>query len=142
MTRQRIPQWESRRALACYMWEHGTITAEFAGQMAAKLAKVLDKVTTRDLPWQPGHALYIARTLEETGHLRIEGDAKVTKIEWIGQTDPNIIDWEPPKPEPQPQQADRLARAEARIEELQAKVDRIPEIVRQAVDLALEAWTR
>jgi hypothetical protein len=125
------------------MWEHGTLSAEFAGQMASKVARILDKITDRDLPWQAGHALHIIRSLEVTGHLRVTGAAKITKIEWIGQTDPNLIDWEPPKPERQSQpKDDRLARAEARIDELQAKVDRIPEQIRQAVDLALEAWTR
>lgn len=145
-TRKAIPQWEARQALAIALWERGTINAKFPGQMAEKLAELLDKsAAARIGGWDPKRALMIARTLEATGHLAIVGDMKVTEVRWIGQTDPRIIDWEPvrPEPEPKPEPLDEAnLLLVARIERLERQVDRIPELVRQAVDLALEAWTQ
>lgn len=138
MTRKRIPAWESRSALAVYLWERGEIKAQFAGQMAHMLAKALDRVTDRSTPWTDHNALGILRSLEEDGYVTIDGVTKITKIKWIG-SDPAGIEWQPPKPESKPRSAS-TADIEHRLVELQAQIDRIPTLVRQAVDIAMKEW--
>ena len=135
MARQRIPEWESRRALAIYLYDHSPITAEFVGQMSAKIARILDKTTDKLGPWSGPNANQVLRSLVETGHVQTEGTSvKITRVTWIGQTDPNLIDWEPAKPAPP------AGSLEARVAALEAEVARIPTLVRQAVDIAMEAW--
>lgn len=141
MARQRIPEWESRKALALHLFDRSPLTAQYPGEMAHKLARTLDKNASKVGPWSPHQALRIAKSLADTGHLAIEGVSKITRITWIGQTDPNLIDWEPVRP-PKPEDVSRIGRLEAQVAGLQDQVDRIPELVRQALDLALEAWTQ
>ncbi len=139
--RQRIPEWESQRALAVYLFDHSPVTAQFQGEMSAKIARILDKTAEKTVHWSVNQASRILAALREKGYAEVDGtQQKPTAVRWVGPN-PETIEWKPPRP-PSTGPLSRIERLEAEVAVLTHRLELVPQQIREAVDIALEAWTR
>lgn len=135
MTRRRIPEWEQRKALSEWLWEHGPVTARFAGELAVNVARGLNKRLDRAIPFSPPNATNLMRDMARDGLLTFEGTEQLrTKVTYVGQ-DPATIVWHEPTVVKQPSRLDRLEVEFAQLRES------IPSLVAAEVRRQLEEYT-
>jgi hypothetical protein len=123
MSRQRIQEWEQRKALAEWMWERGPITAQFTGQMSENVAKILNKKLDRTVAFNAVSASSLIAAMVADGLVVREGTSqKPTRLTYVGP-DPELKEWAPP----------RAPTAVAKVSELEELRERV-----QAVEEGLE----